>query len=67
MPWGQDGTRYYPITSDGITVIKFPPGTKCRTMRLYVAFGPNSLSNEYITVPPRIYFPWEIKYDVLED
>ena len=67
MQWGQDGTRYYPITSDGITVIKFPPGTKCRTMRLYVAFGPNSLSNEYITVPPRIYFPWEIKYDVLED
>lgn len=67
VKWGQSAQAYWSVTSSGRGEIPFPPNTRCKTYRIVVSFISDPSSAIGFSYLPRVYMPWDVLYDLVED
>lgn len=67
VKWGQSGIAYWSVTTEGKGEIPFPPNTRCKTYRIVVTFVSDPGESVGYTYMPKVYMPWDVLFDIVED
>jgi hypothetical protein len=67
VKWGQSGIAYWSVTTEGKGEIAFPPNTRCKTYRIVVSFISDPAQTIGYTYMPKVFMPWDMCFDVVEE